>query len=396
MRDDNRATPSKLLDVIPTADWQAYNLFGGKSLYFGTVGANTVSGTSRAVKVSFNRPLTQAGAQQNWLFGPDLNLLYWLEQQGYDVAYSDDGGPCRPEPAARARQRRHLRALRVLVLEEFNGFKAARDAGVNIASFSGNTAYWKIRYEDGGETMVCYKTVEGGGSSSSGQISANDWGPDGLQGTADDALGADGVAGTADDRPQNSTTTFRDNGAPPGDPAAPPAGRVGPDMPENQLLGSLYVGDNDARFFPVTVPPATADDEFAGDRLWRNTGISANSTTNIGSTYVGWEWDTIPTQPQYVSRQPAGVKRLTSTNVQVADDNSWLQDEGRARATTPPPGQPGTVGAVKYTAPSGALVFAAGTMKWADGLSDDTDPRIQQFTYNVFSDMGVQPDTPTA
>ena len=100
-------------------------------------------------------------------------------------------------------------------LEEFNNFKAARDAGVNIASFSANTAYWKVRYEDGGRTLVCYKTVQGDGSGGSGSRQRRTTGaPTASLDTADDALGLDGVAGTADDHPENSTTTFRDNGAP--------------------------------------------------------------------------------------------------------------------------------------------------------------------------------------
>ena len=88
VRDDS--SHSKLLYVLPDASYQAYNTFGGKSLYFGTEGGNTVAGTSRAVKVSFNRPLAQAGRQQNWFFGPDFDLLQWLEKQGYDVSYTDD------------------------------------------------------------------------------------------------------------------------------------------------------------------------------------------------------------------------------------------------------------------------------------------------------------------
>ena len=79
--------------------------------------------------------------------------------------------------------------------EQFLNFKAARDAGVNIASFSANTAYWKVRYENGTRTMVCYKTVQGDGSGGSGRVTPNDQGPDGLVGTADDALGLDGQAG---------------------------------------------------------------------------------------------------------------------------------------------------------------------------------------------------------
>ena len=57
-----------------------------------------------------------------------------------------------------------------------------------------------------------------------------------------------------------------------------------------------------------------------------------------------------------------------------------------------------------YRAPSGALVFGAGTVQWAWGLNDfnawqsagppDTavpDQNMQQATVNLFADMGVQP-----
>jgi PKD repeat protein len=394
VRDDSRQPKAEVLYVLPTATYEAYNTFGGKSLYYGTEGGNTVSGTSRAVKVSFQRPLAQVGAHLNWFTGPDIDLLEWLEKQGYDVAYTDD-----------VQLQNHPEELlnhRIDVVSghseywsegQFKAFLAAREAGVNIASFSANTAYWKVRYEDNNNTLVCYKTVEGSGSTGNGSVSENDWGPDGIKGTADDALGLDGKAGTADDNPQNATTTFRDNGAPPGDPGAPPGGRVGPDMPENQLFGVMYVGDNDEQDYPITVPPGNANEEFASNRIWRNTGISANSTTNIGENLVGWEWDAIPTQAQYLSHEPKGVKSIYATNVQVSKTNSWIQDEGRLRNTEPPPGQPGKIGGVTYTAASGAEVFASGTMQWAYGLSSSADERIQQATYNIFSDMGVQPNT---
>ena len=394
VRDDRR--PAKLLYVLPVNTYEAYNLFGGKSLYFGVRGGNTISGTGRAVKVSFNRPLSLAGGAQNWFFGPDFNLLFWLEKQGYDLSYTDDVH-LSSDPG-------ELRRHRVDVISghseywsaaQFYGIRAARDAGVNIASFSANTAYWKARYEDGQRTLVCYKTVEGSGSAGSGSVAANDWGPDGIRGTADDALGPDGVAGTRDDNPQNATTTWRDNGAPPGAPGAPPGGRVGPDQPENQLFGVMYAGDNDRRAFPLTVPPGNARGEFAADRIWRKTGIPLHRSSQIGTKIVGWEWDAIPTQPQYLSRQPAGVIRLSATNVGTSSGNAWIQDEGRLRDTAPPPGQPGTVNAVRYRAGSGALVFASGTMQWSYGLSAQPDERIEQATYNLLSDMGAQPRTPS-
>ena len=53
-----------------------------------------------------------------------------------------------------------------------------------------------------------------------------------------------------------------------------------------------------------------------------------------------------------------------------------------------------------YRAPSGALVFGAGTVQWSWGLDGTTtaaastpDAAMQQATVNLFADMGVQPAT---
>jgi YD repeat-containing protein len=399
VRDEARVPSSEVLFAVPTATYQAYNDWGGasggKSLYFDTGGGgNTISGTPRAVKVSFDRPLNDP-RQGNRFIGPDFYLVQWLEKQGYDVAYTDDVA-IHQNPAQLKKAKIDMISghSEYWSLEQMNGYLAARDAGVNIASFSGNTAYWKVRYEDGGRTLVSYKTVEGSGSSGSGEDGANDWGPDGKLGTADDALGLDGKAGTADDHPENSTTTWRDNGAPPGDPNAPPGGRVGPNMPENQLLGNMYYGaELQAGAFPMQIPAASGGN-YSGDRIWRNTGISTGSTTTIGTNLTGWEWDAIPTQAQYLAKQPAGVKPLTSSSITLGQNVDWIQDEGRIYAKTPPPGQCACGQAVKYTAPSGALVFAAGTNDWANALAPNPDGRIIQATYNILSDMGVQPWTP--
>ena len=417
VRDDQRH--SELLYKLPTATYQAYNNFNGHSLYtFNSSGFETITGVGRAVKVSFDRPYANVYNAENWFLKADFPMVEWLEREGYEVDYTESTS-INEDPG-------QLLNHNTLVLSghdeywseaEMDGYKAARDAGVNIASFSGNTAYWKVRYEDGGRTLVCYKSIEGtnvveGERLPDGTKGVNDWGPDGIKGTADDAVGADGIAGTSDDNPQYSTTTWRDNGAPPGNPNAPPEGRVGPDDPENSLLGAMYVGDNDNWSYPLTVPATNETDEFAGDRIWRNTGISESSSTTIGNNLTGWEWDSIPTQAQYTSREPAGVKRLTQTNMATAPSPAnWVQDEGLIYSHSPPPGQPSTVSAVKYTAPSGALVFHAGTVQWSWGLAphyldqpgidtyedppvDSSDSRIQQATYNILADMGVEPQTP--
>src|SRR5437879_13583761 len=60
-----------------------------RSLYdFNSYGANTVTGTPRAVKVSWNRPYTARGEGQ--LLGWEVYFVRWLERSGYDVKYSTD------------------------------------------------------------------------------------------------------------------------------------------------------------------------------------------------------------------------------------------------------------------------------------------------------------------
>ncbi|MET0558381.1 MAG: PKD domain-containing protein [Solirubrobacterales bacterium] len=412
----NDSWKSALLYKLPTATYQAYNNFNGHSLYrFNSAGFETITGTSRAVKVSFDRPYVNSYDEANWFFKADFPMVEWMERQGYEVDYTDS--------VSVSENPGQLLNHKTLVISghdeywsgaEMAGYKAAREAGVNLASFSGNTAYWRVRYEDNFRTLVCYKAVEGTSPSGTpeGQKGVNDWGPDGIKGTKDDVLGLDGKAGTADDNPQYATTTFRDDGAPPGSPNAPAGGRVGPNEPENSLLGSMYVGDNDNYDYPLTIPAANTQGEYGGDRIWRNTGISSSSTTTIGTNLNGWEWDSIPTQAQYLAKQPAGVTRVSLSDLGKAPSPpEWIQDEGLLYSTTPPPGQPTTVSAVKYTAPSGAFIFSAGTIQWSWGLAphllnkpsenfedpavDSSDPRIQQATYNIFADGGVQPQTPT-
>ncbi len=373
----NDARPSQVLYVLPSADYEAYNTWGCKSLYYDACGgANTISGDERAVAVSFDRPEKEGEQQYNHFFGPDYLTVAWLEQQGYEVDYTSD-----VDLDSNGSQLLNHKVDLVSghseywSYNEFNNFKAAREAGVSILSLSANTAYWQTRYENNHRTLVCYKTIQG---SSDGNPGATPNDPA--------SIGPNG-----EPRPQFATTTRRDPGAPAGDPNAPPGGRIGPNEPENSLFGVMYVGDNDSERFHLTIPAGNANGEFASNPAWRNAGLSTTSTTTLPEANVGWEWDQVPTQASYLAQEPAGVKKLTLTNVANSED-SWLQDAGRARATTPPPGEPSNVSAVEYRAPSGALVFATGTMEWAYDF--DVERPVDQLTYNILSEMGAKAVTP--
>ena len=147
--------------------YQAYNNYPndgetGKSLYeFNSYGATTVSGTSRAVKVSFDRPYTGSGAGDflRW----ELYFVRWLERSGYDVSYSTD-----TDTHAGGSRLINYRGFLSVGHNEYwskemrDAAEGARDAGVNLAFFGGNAVYWQVRFEASGSglanrVIVCYK-----------------------------------------------------------------------------------------------------------------------------------------------------------------------------------------------------------------------------------------------
>ena len=83
----NDAGTSDLLYQTSDTTWQAYNTYGGNSLYFG-------SPAGRAYKVSYNRPFTTRccdfpnGSNLTWFFDAEYPMIRWLERNGYDVSYS--------------------------------------------------------------------------------------------------------------------------------------------------------------------------------------------------------------------------------------------------------------------------------------------------------------------
>ena len=157
VRDDERQ--SDLLFQTSDTTWQAYNAYGGNSLYAG-------SPAGRAYKVSYNRPFTTRDTRpRDWLFNAEYPMVRWLEANGYDVSYTTGVDTDRRG----AELLEHKAFLSVGHDEYWSGaqranVEAARAAGVHLAFFSGNEVFWKTRWEpsiDGSgtpyRTLVCYK-----------------------------------------------------------------------------------------------------------------------------------------------------------------------------------------------------------------------------------------------
>src|SRR5258707_3410956 len=75
----NDSSHSDILVQTSDLNWQAYNDYGGNSLYSGNP-------AGRAYKVSYNRPFNVPNLNA-WFFTSEYPMIRWLEANGYDVTY---------------------------------------------------------------------------------------------------------------------------------------------------------------------------------------------------------------------------------------------------------------------------------------------------------------------
>jgi len=351
----NDASHSDLLFQTSDTTWQAYNDYGGQNLY-GCNGAFNLS--CRAFKVSYNRPFHTRAFQQEavtWVFNAEYPMVRWLEANGYDVSYFTD-----IDTERNAALIKNHKGWISNGHDEYwsagarSSVTAARDAGVHLAFFSGNTMFWKTRWEnsiDGSatpmRTLVCYKETA-----------------------------ANAVIDPLD--PPTWTGTWRDTRF------SPPADGG---QPENAVMGTLF-RMNGGQDGTITVPQADGQMRF-----WRNTPAASQGPGQLALApgTIGAEFD----DDEDNGFRPAGLIELSNTS--ITDPNNFLIDFGSIYGS-------GTAihKVTLYKAKSGALVFATGTYQWAWGLDANhdnadlgstTDIGMQQATVNLFADMGVQPAT---
>jgi sugar lactone lactonase YvrE len=151
--------PAELALDVNVTSWQAYNAFGGESLY------EDASGTmphGKAWEVSFDRPFAEghgAGRFLQWEF----HFVRFVEALGYDVTYTtalDLGHD--PDLPKLARAFVSVANDEYWTVEQRDAVEQARDAGVSLAFFGADQALWRIRLEpsrDGRPERViaCYK-----------------------------------------------------------------------------------------------------------------------------------------------------------------------------------------------------------------------------------------------
>jgi cellulose synthase (UDP-forming) len=329
VRDDRRTSTYLAQSSVTT--FQAYNNWGGKSLY----GYNSTGG--RAVAVSFNRPYAvspdaneaDSSGAGPFLRGWEYNMVRWLERSGYDVTYTTNLDVHEHADAIQT----HRAFLSVghdeywtwemrLRLEE------ARDRGVHLGFFSANTGYWQIRMEpsrltgDRNRTLIAYKE---------------------LAQTDDPVL--------LDRDPANdhlATTKWR----------SAPVNR-----PEASLIGGMYLEG---------IPEIDGDLVIEAPSHWIVEGTGLKQGAHLHGL-LGYEVDGVadssPPGLTVIARSPVGTTSAVST---------------------------------VYTAPSGSVVFNAGSMQWIWGLDDyrahppdrpRAHPAVQLMTEHVLDRFSREPES---
>jgi hypothetical protein len=323
VRDDTRTSDFLFQSSVTT--YQAYNNWGGKSLY----DFNSVRG--RAYKVSFNRPYaissnpaaaygngagdfvtnnavppTDGSSASGW----EYSMVRWLEQEGYDVTYSTNVDTHSDIWLLR----RHKGWLSVGHDEYWTwqmraNVEGARDRGVNLAFFSGNVCYWQIRLEPSiltGEpdrTIVSYK---------------------------DDAPMCDPYARPELGKRHLMTVRWRDQ----------PVNR-----PEESLIGVMYDGN-----------PIDGDIIISTSDHWSMQGTELQAGDRL-PRLLGYEAD------RSFGNAPADTTILAQSAYMFED-------------------RPHLAHMASYSLPTGTTVFATGTIQWSWGLDDFNAPHLRKSSLN--------------
>ena len=302
---------------LGTNTYQAYNAWGGSSLY------DCVFTGEQAQMVSFDRPTRPS------FFSVDTFLVHWLEkvaaERGFKVGYASNFDIHR-EPAFAENYRLLISSSHneYWSKEEFDAIhRRIFDLGRSTMFLGANAAYWQARYADisgtagdadRGRQLVCYKGDD-----------------DPIGGRVSEAEALDLV-----------TMLFRDEAR----------------RPETMLMGSAYQsyfdGNDPKNRFPYKV--ARTDLPF-----FEGTGYTVGQS--IGDL-VGYEWDN--RDPEGDGRrlwdpEKSRIPAIPTESIKVLFTGSAIDINGK----------PGTAEAVYFVSKAGAQVFNAGSIDWCRGLGKE-------------------------
>jgi hypothetical protein len=327
--------PQPLLAQLPTSTYEAYNAWGGNSLYPGGADRVAITGTTQGVEVSYDRPYDSVtGAGQ--FFSRDVAMVRFLERYGYPVSYTtSEAVDQNPAELSDHRGLIDFGHSEYWSQRQERGFAQAFKRGVSLLFFASDTLAWRVRYRPA--------TGASSESGSPGHVIVSYKEHAGLDPDRNDATGP-----------------FPDRGAP--------------------LTGSAYLGCITPRL-SVPGPPVyryyawSPASGLTPAWLFAGTGVTAG--TSIPGI-VGYELDR--------------TTGLTPPGTDVVGGGSAPCMSAAPGEPIPGPGDD-VAQSTLYAAPSGAIVFDSGTLGWELGLepvpsaSPDVprapDPRVVAMTRNL-------------
>lgn len=147
----SRTTAGTIVIANATPTYQAYNAWGGYSLYTGPKGFG-----DRATRVSFDRPYDRSGARH--VMAGERQVTALAEKLGLPLSYETqldiDADPSLLNGARGALSLGHDEYWTVGMRQAWTN---ARDHGTNLAFFGANAVYWRIRAQ--GRTIITYKSA---------------------------------------------------------------------------------------------------------------------------------------------------------------------------------------------------------------------------------------------
>jgi hypothetical protein len=329
-----RAAP--LVVVIPTGTYEAYNAWGGDSLYPGGGERVRATGSGRGVEVSYDRPYeSQTGAGQ--FFAREVAAVRFLEREGYEVSYTtSDSLDREPQQLAGAKAVIDVGHSEYWSQRAEGALLAARERGTSLIFLSSDTMAWRVRF-----------APAGGASSEAGE--------------ADHVIVAYKESAAADPNRTQPTGLFPLGGA--------------------NVTGSAYNGCITPRV-PAEGPPVYRYYPWrpapAMRPRWLFAGTGITPATAIQGI-VGYELD------EATAASPLGTEVVGG-----ADGLPCGKESGEAAPVYGTAAQ-----TTLYEARSGATVFASGSMGWLYGLSPvpqaspdaprAPDGRVVRMTKNLLS-----------
>jgi hypothetical protein len=382
------ADRAPLLVVLSTNTWNAYNDWGGPSLYTG------------GTHVSFERPLARGflvkpeparrkmqprpDREGRWFFewAEPLGLSVWSGGAGWwnwerpFVAWAESNGYAVDVATSRDLEDRPdvLEGHRAFVCVGHDeywswGMRDAVDAfvagGGNAAIFSGNTCFWQVRFDDDRRGLTCFKY----------------------------RVDEDPVVGTPDERRLTGAWSDR---------------RIG--RPETSTIGLTFTRGGYSRY-GLGVPRASGAYTVWRPEHWafEGTGLSYGDALGLADTIVAYEVDGcelatgpdgLPV-PTHGDGAPATLEVLATAPARL-----WTQHEQPSRYAHEPGELENTAAAVfgsewpdhvhrvtnnhavmgMFSVDGGGTVFNAGVTDWAYGLGD---PDVARITRNVLDRLSA-------